>query len=1071
MAIRRSLVPLLAAVFLASEVVFCQSAPAEPAVAVRPGPAGSPAEQDKWLSFRDFDWKDGLRSSVLNLAVDPRGYVWAGTPEGVSRYNGRLWQKFDIPHSGAPMAVNAILGTRGTRDGSLWFGTEDRGLFRYRDDESWKQFRKGSGLPADSVQALAETIHGGRSVVWVGTQSGLSRCMGDRCQPVPAIQGYLIQALLPMQTDEGRLVLWVGTTSGLLRLEQIDGPSPVLAPDVFDRRNALADGAVRSLAETGAPGGPRTLWVGTEKGLSSLREGIWTRYDKASGFPKGAVRSLQPALSDKGKPILWAGILGSGLVRFAEDGSWQVFDMRSGLLANHVYSLAVTPPQGTLWVATAAGVSRLEREHWVLINSRYGLPSSFAIGVGEAVFPDGARSFWVGTFSGIARLTKDGWQRFTPRPGADSPVVLDATNTTEEDGTHVFWMASFEGLYRHARGRWTLLDSSNSPLPFDWTTCLLAAPGKRGDALWVGTANGLALFERGRWTVFRAGSGLPGEKIRTLLRTQAPGGEAAIWVGTHNGIARYSAGRWATVNLPCLPHPGVYSLQATTGPDGTGWLWMGTRGGLARVRIDPQGIQPSTCQALTDTTQPNSLEDPWILQIQTDEYRRVYLFTEQGVFRLIVGQELRRAQIVNVLPDVRFNRASFKDRLGRIWGASSAGAAVVAPQPPLSGSAQSEPAPLLFEEIRVGGKEHALSGADLRHDENSLEIQYALLSYRRENGIRFRTQLKDLEHEPTDWTPEARTVFNKLPQGSYIFQVWAKDADQVETGPIEVKFRVLPAPWKTVGAMLLYALALTGLGYGVNRLRTRNLARRAELLEGVVGERTRELAEANRKLEMMSVTDPLTALHNRRFVALNLEADIQRAIRNYRGTAEPVDRNRDLLLYLIDLDHFKKVNDRAGHIAGDAVLVEMARRLREVVRSSDVVVRWGGEEFLIISRWADRKAGGLLASRILEAVAGKPFVAGPDMLLGVTCSIGWAPFPWHPESPDALSFDQVMALADRGLYLAKGGGRNRSVGVLPEGECLGETTMVIDVDFLEMLDGRRSVELEQLVGPGAIPAA
>lgn len=1072
MSIRRSLLALLAALLMGPAAVRSQDPPGQPGPFVLPGPVGSPAEQDEWLSFRDFDWKDGLRSSVLTLAADPRGYIWAGTPEGVSRYNGRLWQTFDIPHKGAPIAVYSVLGAR---DGDLWFGTDDRGLFRLHEG-SWSEYRSGSGLPADHVGALAETVHGGRSIVWAGTQSGLSLCMSGRCSPVSGVQGFAVQSLLAGQTPDGRPTLWVGTSNGLLRLERIDGPDPVLAPDVFDSRNALPDSSVRSLAETVSADGRRALWVGTERGLSVLRDGVWTRYDAASGLPRGPIASLQPGRSQEGKPVMWAGIFGAGLVRFEEDGSWRLFGTRSGLPAKYIYSMLLTEPDSTLWVATAAGVARLERELWVLIDSRFGLPSNGAIGLGEADFPDGERSFWVGTLSGIVRLKDGDWQRFKPPSAAESPVVLDATNTVEEDGTSVFWMASYDGLYRHARGRWTLFDSSNSPLPFNWATVLLATPDRdrKGDSLWVGTTNGLALLEKSRWQVFRAGSGPPGEKIRALLRTEAPGAEPAVWVGTDKGLARYSGGRWTDVHPPCLPHRGVYSLQATPGRDGTGWLWIATRGGLARVRIDSRGIQPATCQALTDTTKPAALPNPWVTQIQSDQYGRVYLFTEQGVIRLTLGrnEDLRSAHVENVLPTVRFNRASFRDRFGRIWAGSSAGAAVLAPKPPLPEGARSRPATLVLEEIRINGRllSRPSPELDLPHDKDSLEFQYALLSYRREHGIRFRTRLIGLEPEPTAWTREARTVYNKLPQGSYTFKVEAMDADGVEAKPIEVSFRIRPAPWRTPWAMLLYALALTGLGYGANRLRTRNLARRTGILEGLVTERTRELAEANRKLEMMSVTDPLTALHNRRFVALNLEADLQRAIRNHRRPDEDGSHNRDLLLYLIDLDHFKKVNDRAGHIAGDAVLVEMARRLREVVRSSDVVVRWGGEEFLIVSRWADRRAGGLLAARILEAVAGKPFVAGPDLLLTITCSIGWAPFPWNPEAPEALSFDQVLALADRGLYLAKEAGRNRALGVLPEGECIGETPDAIDPDFLEVLDGR-SVELEHLVGPGSIPAA
>ena len=210
----------------------------------------------------------------------------------------------------------------------------------------------------------------------------------------------------------------------------------------------------------------------------------------------------------------------------------------------------------------------------------------------------------------------------------------------------------------------------------------------------------------------------------------------------------------------------------------------------------------------------------------------------------------------------------------------------------------------------------------------------------------------------------------------------------------------------------------------------RTLARRAAHLEALVAERTRDLAEANRQLELASFTDPLTGLSNRRFLTSTIRPDVVQAIRNHREPpADPL--HRDLVVYLLDLDHFKRLNDRAGHDAGDAVLVETARRLRGVVRASDLVVRWGGEEILVVSRWTDRAAGALLAERLLEAVGGEPFRTGADRTSTLTCSIGWAPFPWSTEDPDAVLFEEVLSLADHALFLAKREGRNRAFGVFP----------------------------------------
>ena len=108
-----------------------------------------------------------------------------------------------------------------------------------------------------------------------------------------------------------------------------------------------------------------------------------------------------------------------------------------------------------------------------------------------------------------------------------------------------------------------------------------------------------------------------------------------------------------------------------------------------------------------------------------------------------------------------------------------------------------------------------------------------------------------------------------------------------------------------------------------------------------------------------------------------------------------------------------------------------AGRLREAARNTDAVLRWGGEEFLIVSRWTDRRTGEVLAERLLDAVAARAVRDRTRRGLAVTCSVGWAPYPWRPESPEAVHYEQVMSLADRALYLAKREGRNRAVGVLP----------------------------------------
>jgi diguanylate cyclase (GGDEF)-like protein len=199
-----------------------------------------------------------------------------------------------------------------------------------------------------------------------------------------------------------------------------------------------------------------------------------------------------------------------------------------------------------------------------------------------------------------------------------------------------------------------------------------------------------------------------------------------------------------------------------------------------------------------------------------------------------------------------------------------------------------------------------------------------------------------------------------------------------------------------------------------------------------------ELKRTNNVLQEASLTDPLTGLRNRRYFLETIEGDVNQVLRSYVDNRD--QRTRDLVFYLIDADNFKEVNDRYGHDVGDRVLVEMARRISSAIRHSDVLVRWGGEEFLILSRYTDRGEAKTLSARVLAAVSDTPFaLTNPDETICRTCSIGWAAFPWLSGHPGIVNYEKVLNFADRALGEAKRTGKNRAVGLLPAGDQLVPT--------------------------------
>lgn len=182
-----------------------------------------------------------------------------------------------------------------------------------------------------------------------------------------------------------------------------------------------------------------------------------------------------------------------------------------------------------------------------------------------------------------------------------------------------------------------------------------------------------------------------------------------------------------------------------------------------------------------------------------------------------------------------------------------------------------------------------------------------------------------------------------------------------------------------------------------------------------------QLQQLNTQLEYHSMRDALTGLHNRRSFTEKMKARAQRSESERRHDAQAgVD-----CLALMDIDHFKHINDRWGHAVGDAVLVEVARRLGAAVRDTDLVLRWGGEEFLIFAAGADPSHIEQLIGRVLDGIGSTPVDTGSGKV-PVTMSAGvvWLPFPGVPSS--TLEWESGLRLADWALYQCKAHGRNQA---------------------------------------------
>jgi len=241
--------------------------------------------------------------------------------------------------------------------------------------------------------------------------------------------------------------------------------------------------------------------------------------------------------------------------------------------------------------------------------------------------------------------------------------------------------------------------------------------------------------------------------------------------------------------------------------------------------------------------------------------------------------------------------------------------------------------------------------------------------------------------------------------------------------------------WTAAGLASLLLLAVVGA-----------LARRLRV-------RNQLLSVSNEQLRIQAEIDPLTGLSNRHHLQAVMA---ERRAGGLEGT-----------LYLLDADHFKQINDQCGHAGGDTVLVEIARRLRQTLRDDDLIVRWGGEEFLVLVRPLPQAEAEALAQRLLCALGDAP-VMHDGKPVTVTASIGFGLFPMRTSTPQVdldVNWERAISLVDTAMYMAKAHGRNGACSILrvdaKSATELEEITQQLDKSVRE---GR--VDLRFQSGPG-----
>jgi signal transduction histidine kinase/ligand-binding sensor domain-containing protein len=921
------------------------------------------------LPLRVFDDRDGLpQNTVLSLAFDMQGYLWAATQDGAAVYNGVAWRVVPMPNRASSNYVRVVYPAS---DGSIWFGRQDGGVARLNGGH-WTWFEVPAQFPHERVNSILETaLPDGARRLWFGTygagiailEAGKFRVMSTEAGlPDPRVWS-LMEGLSP----SGQKTVWVSTERGLAYL---DGQRFV----PFDAGGKLPSVSYSSLLQTLADSGETVLWAGSwGRGLARIdREGV-RFFDLSSGFPANLVTSLIEVREQDGGRFVWAGSSGAGLLRISGDGKdVTAFDIHSGLPSNNVYTVlgpSKGPGAGALWIGMGGGgLASIRMGRWVSFDVVQGLPSNQVYAISEARDSSGQAEFWFGTNGGLARLRNGKFDVFDVKRGLPGNQITALQVWPSGPGGRLLIALNAEGVVvRDGESFRPFLDGG--PLPSLRINALAGTgPGPEGPLLWAATDDkGLATLTKGTWSVIDTSGGLPHNSVLSICPIPEEDGSYSVWVGTRRGMARvHRGGVTVFTREDGLPNNEVRGLALVQRPaGGVRELWIGTTAGLARLSVDQRGARIQTVSSLSSPFLPNNVIQAVVQHPQGD----VFVGTNRGIARLGFLRGSDRLDLKTYLTEdgLPGNAATYGsaliDSLGRVWMGTVRGAAVFDPAREWTVTGAQ---PLYIERLLVKGDPRDPSEAttfDSR--ENDLRFEFALLSMFRERETRYRTHLVGFESFPTPWNQEPNRTFTNLPAGPYTFRVWASDASGNITGPVEHTFRIRPAIWLTWWAMGIYACGALGLVLLFLRLRLAALRRQNSVLESRVAQRTRELrASERRALEANKAKSQFLA---------NMSHELRTPLTAVIGYAELLSDDAREAGHIDQVEDLQKIRLSARHLLGlinDVLDLSKIEAGKMTVDLSDLDVETVVQEVGETTRSLGLKNGNELTMRI-EAGIGK----------------------------------------------------------------------------------------------------
>ena len=665
------------------------------------------------------------------------------------------------------------------------------------------------------------------------------------------------------------------------------------------------------------------------------------------------------------------------------DGVWRAMVVAAGAPSGTIVS-AMTDATGQFWLqALGFGLIRwVGYGHWQAIDRSDGLPEGTIWQT--AGLPGG--SIWVATDGGLAEIIRRSDSLQLGRVISGSSFSLGMST----DGK--LW-SSFGG---HGVRVIDPVDGSSTKV--DAPAVNVISPDTAG-AVWLGTQDGLFRVDDRPGVPLQAKrEGAPRAEVATIV----PDGSGGIYYIAWGHLRhRHRDDRDVLVSGP-WPSNRFNPIAMALGKDGS--LWTGGLSGLFHFRL--AGDHLTAFEAIpTAATQSST-----IMALMMDHRGWVWAGTALGV-SVFDGSRWVSIDADSGLLGSDVDQGGLReDPDGTVWIATSRGLShLLDPTWPVA----DRPIKAVISDAHLGSS--LVTGGQMPYSTEGLAVDFGTPTYGAEHSIFFRYRLAGVDANWVDSTSgTVRYAF--VPPGRHLLTVVGIDRLTHRTSePCTLMVDMAFPWWRQWWAEILQGLLALFALYGLIRLRLRVvLARQRELKRHVAAATaqlqasTAQLRARTEELHFQAAHDSLTSLLNR--------SEIERRLAR---TLESGAAGDELIVALLDVDHFKRINDRHGHLGGDAVLRAMGRLVSEAIGKDELAGRYGGEEILLVLQ--DANGGG--AGRVLDlhrAVQEHLFMAAGSAIT-VTCSIG---LTWAERGDD---WESLIGRADEALYQAKTGGRNRVI--------------------------------------------